>query len=69
MILYTHILLHLFLISISLDKLSHINSKSIIKRDNFAKLKKDTEEEIFGKGWGRSLGDLAWTDSNVSFFG
>ena len=45
MILHTHILLHLYLISIFLDYLSLINTKSRIERDNLANTKKDTKEE------------------------
>ena len=45
MILHTHFLLHLYLISIFSDYLSLINTKSRIERDNLAKSKKETEEE------------------------
>ena len=55
MILYTHILLHLFLISIFSDCLSLINTKSRIERDNLAKSKKETEEETVWQRFRKKL--------------
>ena len=49
MILHTHFLLHLYLVSIFLDYLSLINKKSRIERDNPEKSKKDTEDENIWK--------------------
>ena len=41
MILHTHFLLHLYIILILLDYLSHINTKSRIKRDKVRKIEKE----------------------------
>ena len=45
MILHTHFLLHLYLISIVLDHLSLINTKSRFERDKVSKTEKKTEDE------------------------
>ena len=45
MILHTHFLLHLYLISIVLDYLSLINPKYRLKETKLAKPKKNAEEE------------------------
>ena len=69
MILHTHIVLHLFIISNFLDCLSLINKKLRIEQDGSEKLKKETEEETAWQIRRRLLGDLALTARTMSCFG
>ena len=49
MILHTHIVLHLFLISIFSDFFSLINTKSRIEIDSLAKTKRRLKRRLFDK--------------------
>ena len=49
MILHTHILVHLFLISNVSDYLSIINTRFIIEQDSLEKLKRRLKGRLFGK--------------------
>ena len=70
MILHTHFLLHLYLISIFLYYLSLIITKSRFEKDKVSKTKKeDRRGDFLEKVYKEDLGDFAFATRTVSCFG
>ena len=70
MILHTHFLPHLYLISLFLDYLSLIITKSIFEKDKVSKIKKEDRRGDFLEKVGKEdLGDFAFTPSTARCFG
>ena len=70
MILHTHFLLHLYLISIFLYYLSLVITKSRFEKDKVNKIKKeDRREDCLAKVDEEDLGDLVLTPRTASCFG
>ena len=69
MILNTHFLLHLYLISIFLYYLSLIITKSIFEKEKVSKIKKDGRGDYLVKVDKEDLGELVLTPRTASCFG
>ena len=70
MILHTHFLLNLYLLSIVLYYLFLIITKSISEKDKVSKIKKeDGRGDCLTKVDKEDIGDFAFTPRNVSCFG
>ena len=70
MILHTHFLLHLYLISCFLYYISIIITKSRFEKDKVSKIKKEDERgDCLTKVDEEDIGDFAFTPRNVSCFG
>ena len=70
MILHTHVLLHLYIISFYLHYLLLIIKKSRFEKDKVSKIKKEYEKgDCLTKVDKEHIGDFAFTPRTVSCFG